>query len=330
LSNIGMHIESLDIAENIRGLQVLPVNYSYGLIASFLSMLHSGGTAVLMPTPNPGSVVAALTQFDVNLVMGTPAIFQYVIEKAPSNSDFRTLPVRYVTLGGDRCRRHALNLISNRLPSARPYITYGLTEAGPRVSTLPHRFVQQFPESVGLPLRGVEISILDDRGRMCAPREAGEIVVKTPSLMNGYFGDPVRTQSVIRNGRCHTGDIGYVDRQGFLFCLGRKDRQFKFGGRMVNPSLIEQCLAAHPIVREVTVVKVENRQKEWICARVKSRGVPKENLLEELKKFCRRRLPSHVVPCEFRFEPEDHYYHKGRVFTPAREEVPDSKAGQPR
>ncbi len=328
LSNISMHIESLDIAENIRGLQVLPMNYSYGLIASFLSMLHSGGAAVLLPAPNPASVLGAVNQYDVNLVMGTPAMFQYVIEKAPNDSDFRTLPVRYLTVGGDRCRRYALNLISSRLPSARPYITYGLTEAGPRVSTLPHRFVKQFPESVGLPLRGVEISILDERGRTRAPREAGEIVVKTPSLMSGYFGDPARTQSVIRNGLCHTGDIGFLDRRGFLYCLGRKDRQFKFGGRMVNPSLIEQCIASHPSVREVTVAKTESGREERLSARVKTRGAPKENLPEELKKLCRRRMPSHLVPGEFRFEHEDHYYHKGKVFSPAKEEVPDPTADQ--
>jgi acyl-CoA synthetase (AMP-forming)/AMP-acid ligase II len=329
LRNIGMHLESLDIAENIRGLQVLPMNYSYGLIASFLSILYSHGTAVMMPTPQPGSVVAAVAQYDVNLVMGTPAIFQYVIEKAPTDLDFRRSPVRYVTLGGDRCRRYALNLVSNRLPSARPYITYGLTEAGPRVSTLPHRFVKKFPESVGLPLRGVEISILDERGRRRAPREAGEIVIKTPSLMNGYFGDPARTKSVIRNGLCHTGDIGYLDQRGFLYYLGRKDRQFKFGGRMVNPSVIEQCIASHPCVREVTVEKSESAQGERIRARVKTRGAPRESFPEELRRFCRRRVASCFVPSEFHFEHEDNYYHKGKVFRPVKEEVPDQATDKP-
>jgi acyl-CoA synthetase (AMP-forming)/AMP-acid ligase II len=268
-------------------------------------------------------VVAAVSQYDVNLIMGTPAIFQYVIEKALTGSDFRRSPVRYVTLGGDRCRRYALNLVSKRLPSARPYITYGLTEAGPRVSTLPHRFVKKLPDSVGLPLRGVEISIIDERGRTRAPQETGEIVIRTPSLMNGYFGDPARTQRVIRNGLCHTGDIGYVDRRGFLYCLGRKDHQFKFGGRMVNPSFIEQCIASHPFVREVTVAKSENGQEEWLCARVKIREAPKEHLPEELRRFCRKRVPSHLVPGEFRFEHEDQYYHKGKVFSPAKEELPD-------
>jgi acyl-CoA synthetase (AMP-forming)/AMP-acid ligase II len=219
-----------------------------------------------------------------------------------------------------------LNLISSRLPSARPYITYGLTEAGPRVSTLPHRFVKQFPESVGLPLRGVEISILDERGRTRAPREPGEIVVRTPSLMSGYFGDPARTRSVIRNGLCHTGDIGYVDQRGLLYCLGRKDRQFKFGGRIVNPSVIEQSIASHPLVREVTVAKTESGREERICARVKTREPSNENLAEELKKLCRRRMPSHLVPGEFRFEQEDHYYHKGKKFSPTKEEVPDHTA----
>jgi hypothetical protein len=77
------------------------------------------------------------------------------------------------------------------------------------------------------------------------------------------------------------------------------------------------------------VAKSEDGRKEWLCARVKTREAPKEQLPEELKKLCRRRLPSHLVPGEFRFEPEDRYYHKGKAFNPAKEVVPDPAVGQP-
>ena len=298
LHNISMHWESLAIEEDIRGLQLLPMNFSYGLIASFLSILHAGGTAVLLAAPEPKSVWDTIDQYGVNLVMGTPALFQFVIENSRATS---VSPVRYVTVGGDRCKRYALELLCERLPAAKVFMTYGLTEAGPRVSTLPHHLVKQYPDSVGLPLRGVKVFIRD-----------GEIVVRTPSLMTGYWGEPERTGRVVRDSLLHTGDLGYLDERGLLYCLGRKDRQFKFGGRLVNPNVIEQCLASHPLVREAAVEKVENDRAEWLCARVKAGDAGEEELLPELKRFCRQHMPSYLVPAEFRFEDRDYYYYKGR------------------
>ncbi len=313
LRNISMHLQSLDIAEETRGLQWLPMNYSYGLIACFLSLVQSGGTAVLIPSPEPGLVRTAIQRYDINLIMGTPALFRYLIEKSPTSAPFATTPIRYLTVGGDRCKRYALELVGQRLPSAKLFLTYGLTEAGPRVSTLPPQLAMKLPQSVGLPLKEVELFIRDDFGGARAPYELGEIVIRTPSVMNGYFGDPERTQTVLRHGLCHTGDIGYVDDHGFLYCVGRKDRQFKFGGRLVNPSVIEQCISAHPQVQEVTVFKIEEARDERICAKISTRDAGQQNLPLELERLCRRQLPSSLVPGEFRFEIDEHYYHKGKI-----------------
>ena len=334
LENIAMHWESLEIAESVRGLQLLPVNFSYGLNASFLSILRSGGTVVILPGAEPRAVQEALDRFEVNLVMGTPALFQYLIEQSPAPSRLTRSPVRYLTVGGDRCKRHVLELIRSGLPSARTYLTYGLTEAGPRVSTLPPDLAHVLPESVGLPLKGVEVFIHDEEGRRRPAREMGEIVVRTPSLMSGYLGDPERTRAVIGDGLCHTGDLGYLDERGYLYCLGRRDRQFKVGGRLVNPTLIEQCLSTHPGVKEVRVMKVENERDESICASIRTGDTRREQLTAELRRLCLKEMPSYLVPREFRFEKQDHYYHKGRILNPAREPFseeaePARSSGQP-
>lgn len=320
LNNIGMHLESLDLSGDIRGLQVLPLNFSYGLIASFLGILRTGGTAVLLPNPEPGPIWEAIGRYDINLFSGTPTLFQYIIEK--STHVFSAAPLRYLTIGGDRCKRYALDLIRSEMPSARVYITYGLSEAGPRVSTLPHELIAELPNSVGLPLKGVEVSILDAEGKSCSPCTPGEIVVRSPSLMNGYFGDADRTARVLQGGRCHTSDIGYVDGRGFLYYVGRKDRQFKFGGRNVNPSFIEQCISTHPLVREVHVAKIETDRDEMICARIKAGDCGEEEMLRELTILCRKHMPAYMVPAEFVFEDHDHYYYKGKIFNPRKEQLP--------
>ena len=323
LRNISMHLESLGIEEDIRGLQVLPMNYSYGLIASFLSILHTGGTAVLQPALEARAVLDAVRDHDVNVVMGTPAIFQHLVESVTDRSALHPSPVRYVTIGGDRCKRYALDLIRKQLPKTKTYITYGLSEAGPRVSTLPPEQVEARPQSVGLPLRGVEVRILDDRGKKCHPQEKGEIIVKTPSLMNGYFGDPERTQRTIRDGFCHTGDIGYLDDAGFLYYLGRKDRQFKLGGHLVNPAFVEHCISSHPLVREAVVEKIENERDESLCAKITTVPAPQQELVTELKRLCRQQMPEHMIPREFRFENSDRHYYKGKPFNAAKSPVPD-------
>lgn len=322
LRNIAMHLESLELEDEVRGLQVLPMNFSYGLIASFLSILRKGGASVLLPYLEPKLLFETLARHDINLFMGTPTIFQYLIDHSGSELDLSAMPLRCITLGGDRCRRHTLDLIRDRFPSARIYITYGLSEAGPRVSTLRHDLIGDIPHSVGLPLKEVEVTILDNEGRRCAPLEPGEIVVKTPSLMNGYFGDDERTNRVIRNGLCHTGDIGYLDEHGFLYYVGRNDRQFKFGGRYVNPAFIEQCIASHPQVREVSVAKIDDEREEAIRARIKAGDAREEELVRELKRICRQHMPAYMVPGEFIFEEHDHYIYKGKRFVPAKKQLP--------
>lgn len=319
--NIAMHLASLDLepGEDIRGLQVLPMNFSYGLIASFLSILATGGTAVLLPYLEPKLLFETLARHDINLFMGTPTIFQYLIEHSGTEPSLPAL--RCITLGGDRCKRYTLNLIRDRFPAARVYITYGLSEAGPRVSTLPHDRIADAPHSVGLPLRGVEVTILDGNGRKCPPLEPGEIVVKTPSLMNGYFGDEELTSRVVRSGLCHSGDIGYLDEEGLLYYVGRKDRRFKFGGRYVNPSFIEQCIASHPHVEDVSVEKTDQERTEVICARIKAKNVQEQELLQELKRLCLQHMPAYMVPGEFLFEDYDHYSYKGKKFVPVRKQL---------
>jgi acyl-CoA synthetase (AMP-forming)/AMP-acid ligase II len=249
-------------------------------------------------------------------------MFQYLIDHSGPCPGLSALPLSCITLGGDRCKRYTLDLIRSRLPSTKVYITYGLSEAGPRVSTLPHDRVASLPDSIGLPLKGVEVSILDGDARRCAPYECGEIVVRSPSLMSGYFGDVERTNRVIRGGLCHTGDIGYLDEHGFLYYVGRKDRQFKIGGRSVNPAFIERCLASHPQVQEVVVLKAETERDESICAKVKAKDVPEEELVQDLTRLCRQHFPAFMIPGKFHVESHDRYYYKGKLFVPRKEQLP--------
>jgi acyl-CoA synthetase (AMP-forming)/AMP-acid ligase II len=310
--NIDMHLESLGLEDDIISLQVLPLAYSYGLIACLLSVFRLHGTAVLTPyVIEPKRIHAFVDRYGANLLMGTPLIFQYLLERG--GEDLKPLqPLRYLTVGGERCRPHVVDLVRRHLPWTRAFITYGLSEAGPRVSTLPPELFASLPQSVGRPLRGVEIAILDSAGHPCLRDEAGEVVLRTPSLMNGYFRDKERTDDRIRDGWLYTGDMGRLDARGFLYLLGRRDGEFKFRGRRIHPGYIEQIVFTHPHVQEVHVTRGEDGRGEFIRAVVKARVASEEGLVRELKTLCRQHLPASLVPSEFEFYDPDLYLFKGK------------------
>jgi acyl-coenzyme A synthetase/AMP-(fatty) acid ligase len=135
-------------------------------------------------------------------------------------------------------------------------------------------------------------------------------------MMNGYFRDEAKTAEKIRDGWLHTGDVGWLDADGLLYLLGRRDREFKFRGRRLSPGYIEQILATHPEVQEVHVTRGEDSRGEFIRATVKARVACEEQLARELKALCRQHLPASLVPSEFRLCDPDLYLFKGK---PARQ-----------
>lgn len=322
--NVEMHLESLALEGEVISLQVTPVNFSYGLVAALLGVFRIGGTVVLSPyVIEPALIHRLVERYGVNLLMGTPTIFKYVLEKG--GDDLRPLrSLRNLTLGGDRCRPDVAALICGRLPWTRAFITYGLTEAGPRVSTLPPERFESHSQSVGFALRGVATTIASPDGQPCRPGEVGELVLRTPSVMSGYFRDETKTAEKLRDGWLRTGDLARIDDSGLLYVTGRMDREFKYRGRRVDPSHIEQILFAHPGVDEARVTRVEDGQRELIVATIKARPGAQADLARELNTLCRKHLPAFLVPAEFRFFDPGVYLFKGK---PGKQIAPVSEEG---
>jgi long-chain acyl-CoA synthetase len=155
--------------------------------------------------------------------------------------------------------------------------------------------------SVGKALPGWELKIVDDDGRGLLPNQPGEVVVRGP-IMKGYYNNSQATAEVIKNGWLHTGDIGKVDGEGWLFLLaGRKKDIIIAKGQNIYPSDIEQVLATHPKVAEVAVVGVPDEvrgETPRAFVRLKAREVATE---QEIKRFCLERLANYKVPREVIF-----------------------------
>jgi acyl-coenzyme A synthetase/AMP-(fatty) acid ligase len=198
------------------------------------------------------------------------------------------------------------------LPRARFFATYGLTEAGPRVSTLPPEDFLVRGESVGVPLRGVQLEVRDVEGRPCGPGEVGSLFVRTPSLMSGYLvaGDSEPPPSPLPNSWYPTGDLAALDADGYLSLHGRQDRQTKFRGRRFNPAVVERCLESHPSV--VSAQVVVDTAADRLVATARVRPGYDGTLAQELLVHCRRNLPNVLVPAGIECVADEGFYFKRR------------------
>jgi long-chain acyl-CoA synthetase len=176
---------------------------------------------------------------------------------------------------------------------------YGLTEASPVVTTTRLSGVRKLG-SVGQPIPGVAVAILDDDDRALPVGETGEIGVRGPNVMLGYYGLPEETARTLRNGWLHTGDVGRLDEEGFLYVVERKKDLIIRGGFNVYPREVEEVLYAHPAVAEAAVVGMRDAlMGEEVCAFV----VLKRDMVasgEALIDFCRSRLAKFKCPREVR------------------------------
>jgi long-chain acyl-CoA synthetase len=147
----------------------------------------------------------------------------------------------------------------------------------------------------------VEVRIVDDEDRFLPPREHGEIVVRGPNVMKGYYKRPEETAAVLRGGWLHTGDMGYLDEEGYLYITDRKKDMIIKGGENIYPSEIESYLTEHPAVLEAAVIGVpDEKYGEDVMAFVVRR--PGEPVTEaEIMTFCQTRVSRFKSPCRVRF-----------------------------
>ena len=181
------------------------------------------------------------------------------------------------------------------------YQGYGLTESSPVVSLVP--FHRNKRESIGVPVPGTDVRIVDADGRDVAAGSPGELLVRGPQVMQGYWQRPDETARVLKDGWLATGDIATVDDDGYLYIVDRKKDMILVSGFNVYPNEVEAVLAAHPGVAEVAVIGVpDDTAGEVVCAFV----VRKDPALTEaeLRRYCKESLTAYKVPRVVHFRPD--------------------------
>ena len=293
--NLGTHADD-------RWLACLPLFHVGGLSIVFRAAIY-GITAVVHDGFDAAAVNRAIDDDGVTIVSVVAVMLQRMLDERGDRPYPPTL--RCVLLGGGPAPRPLLERCASLgIPVVQ---TYGLTETASQVATLAPEQALRRLGSAGRPLYPNEIRIAttDDSARAAAPEEAGEILVRGPVVMAGYAGLP---DDVSADGWLHTGDIGYLDAEGYLYVLDRRTDLIVTGGENVYPAEVEAALLAHPRVAEAGVVGVADATwGQRVVAVVRLAGAadvvnadPDARVVDSLRTHCRARLAGYKVPSEFR------------------------------
>ena len=278
-------------------LAVLPLSHSYGL--TLMNAGHILGTrSVLLRWFNPELVLETIERHRVQSMAGVPTMFVYLLN-FPDGGRFDTSSMKTWGSGAAPLPVEIVEPFEKKF-GGRLLEGYGLTEASPVVSA--HRQSgERRLGSVGRPIPGVDVAILDDDDRPVPTGAVAEVCVRGPNVMLGYYRMPEETAKTIRHGWLHTGDMGRLDDAGYLYIVERKKDLIIRGGFNIYPREVEDVLYAHPAVAEAAVVGVPDAvMGEDVLAFVVTKRDTSATP-EALIMFCQERLAKYKCPKQVRF-----------------------------
>jgi long-chain acyl-CoA synthetase len=274
-------------------LTPLPLYHIFSLTANLLAFALMGGRSVLVPDPrNLKGLIRTMRQAQVTTMTGVNTLFNALV----NNPEFAALDFSKLefAVGGGAAVQSAVAVRWREITKSELVEGYGLTEASPVVCINP--VPKPKLGTVGLPVPSTEVAIRDDQGNDQPVGEAGEICVRGPQVMQGYWQRPEETRLVLSaDGWLHTGDIGAFDNEGFLKILDRKKDMINVSGFKVFPNEVEDVMAQHPGVLEAAVIGVADPHTgQGVKLFVVKRDLALTE--EELSKFARVRLAAYKVP----------------------------------
>lgn len=281
-------------------LGVLPFFHIYGLTVCLNLATAKGATQILFPRFVPGDLLKAIHKHKPTAFPGAPSVYISLLQQK-NIAAFDLSSIKYCVSGSAPMPVEWFEQFK-RTTGARICEGYGLTEASPVTHINPLDGVAKHG-SIGLPVPGTDAKIVDQDlgGPPLPPGKLGELAVRGPQVMAGYYKRPDETADVLRNGWLYTGDIGYMDEEGYFFIVDRKKDLIISAGYNIYPREIDEVLHQHPKIQEAVAVGVPCDARGEV---VKAFVVPKEgqNLTKaEVIAFCRQKLAGYKVPRHVEF-----------------------------
>lgn len=300
LANVLAVATYLGLGHDDRVLSVLPFYYAYG--ASVLhTHLISGACVILAPNLLfPQLVLDTAVRERATSFSGVPSTYALLLDHlGTSGHDLSGL--NCLTQAGGAMSPTLTHRVRAAFPAARLFVMYGQTEATSRISWLPPEDLERKLGSVGTPVQGLEWKIVREDGENAAAGEDGDVWVRGPNVMLGYWNNPEATASVLHEGWLRTGDMGHLDEDGFLFLLGRRGDMIKTGAHRVHPNDVEEVISEIPGITEVAVVGIDDEIMGQVIKAfvVASEQLPRAE--DRIKAHCRQRLAPYKIPRHIAF-----------------------------
>jgi long-chain acyl-CoA synthetase len=276
-------------------LMVLPMFHVNPICVWTFPLIFGGLTICLRKTPSPNDFWEPILEYGVTIVMGVPALYAFVLFCVdPETIDRSKLKLRYAFSGAAPMPVHLINTFKDKF-DVEIIEGYGLSEAC-GMSTCNPPLGKRKPGSIGVAIPGSEVKIMDDNNVEMPTGEKGEICVKGDMVMIRYFNQPEATKDAIKDGWLHTGDMGYMDEEGFIFIVDRKKDMINRGGENIYPREVEMAIETHPKVREVSVIGVPDPA---LTEQVKAYVILNANeslTYDELKAYLKDKLARYKIP----------------------------------
>src|SRR4051812_43655079 len=238
-------------------LGALPLFHSFGQTCALNCAIRAGATLTLLPRFEPGKALEILERDKVTVFLGVPTMYAAMLN-CSDREKYDTSCLRMCGSGGAAMPVEVMRGFEEAF-DCKVLEGYGLSETSP-VASFNHPDRERKPGSIGTPIEGVEMKVVDDDGKEVAQGEVGEIVIKGHNVMKGYWKKDDATAEAIKDGWFYTGDMAQVDEDGYFFIVDRKKDMIIRGGYNVYPREIEEVLYEHPAVAEAAVVGVPHEE----------------------------------------------------------------------
>jgi long-chain acyl-CoA synthetase len=265
---------------------------------SVVGSIWTGGSQIVLPTFDPRTALDLIEREHVSVTLGVPTMIAAICEEQHARPrDISS--VRLVAHGGSPIATEVVRRAHEEFPQAELMHVYGATETAPLSTCLRHEektLDSERSRSCGSAIPGVDIRITDDHGKVLAAGEVGELEIRGPNVMMAYWNKPEQTAEVMRGDWYRSGDLGYMDDEGYIFLMDRAKDMIVSGGENVYCTEVEEALYKHPAVLQAAVFGVPDEQ--WGEA-VRAAVVLREPVeASELIAFCREHIAGYKTPKE--------------------------------
>ncbi|TCJ14825.1 long-chain fatty acid--CoA ligase [Rubrobacter taiwanensis] len=283
----------MDVTEDDVVIGALPLFHVFGQTCVMNTMLYKGGTIALIPRFEPDAALKTIQDARVTIFMGVPTMYQYLM-RHPELESFDTSSLRLGISGGSAMPVEVLRAFEEKF-GVTILEGYGLSETSPVASFNRSAEVRK-AGSIGLPIWGTEVRVVDGNDREVPRGERGELVIRGHNVMKGYYKRPEATAEAMRNGWFHTGDVATQDEDGFLYIVDRVKDMILRGGYNIYPREVEEVLYQHPAVAECAVIGVPHEELGEEVRAVVALKPGESATEEEIISFVKDRVAAYKYP----------------------------------